>query len=52
MAPKAVRLSFHDCIGGCNGCLDLTNGNNAGLGPIRDLYEELYMVLDNISYLT
>jgi len=40
---KAVRLSFHDCIGGCNGCLDLTNANNAGLGPIRDLYEELYM---------
>ena len=26
-----IRLSFHDCIGGCNGCVDMANPDNAGL---------------------
>ena len=25
------RLAFHDCVGGCNGCLDTTNPDNNGL---------------------
>ena len=28
---KFLRLSFHDCVGGCNGCVDMTNPDNAGL---------------------
>jgi hypothetical protein len=33
---------FHDCVGGCDGCLNLDNPNNAGLGPIIEALEELY----------
>jgi len=31
MSPKFVRLAFHDCIGGCDGCLNLSNPENFGL---------------------
>ena len=31
LAAKFVRLGFHDCVGGCDGCVDLTNADNAGL---------------------
>lgn len=31
LGPKFVRLSFHDCAGGCNGCVDMTFPDNAGL---------------------
>ena len=37
LAPKFVRLGFHDCVpdalfqGGCDGCVDLSNPDNAGL---------------------
>jgi len=31
LAPKFVRLGFHDCVGGCNGCVDSTNHDNNGL---------------------
>ncbi|KAL3919385.1 MAG: hypothetical protein SGILL_003781 [Bacillariaceae sp.] len=35
---KFLRLSFHDCVGGCNGCVDMTNPDNAGLEkPIKAL---------------
>lgn len=27
----AVRLGFHDCVGGCDGCVDLLNADNNGL---------------------
>ena len=27
---KAVRLAFHDCVGGCNGCIDPDLEDNAG----------------------
>ena len=33
-----VRLGFHDCVGGCDGCVDLLNPDNRGLGgPIAVL---------------
>jgi hypothetical protein len=51
LAPKFIRLGFHDCVpddqlnGGCDGCVDLSNADNAGLDipidalrPIVDTY--------------
>jgi hypothetical protein len=38
IAPKYVRLGFHDCVGGCDGCVDMSDDNNRGLDiPIREL---------------
>jgi Peroxidase len=38
MAAKLVRLSFHDCVGGCDGCVDMSNLDNRGLDtPINVL---------------
>jgi len=35
---KFVRLGFHDCVGGCDGCVDLLNPDNKGLDvPINIL---------------
>ena len=35
---KFVRLAFHDCIGGCDGCVDMSDPENAGLEvPIHAL---------------
>jgi len=31
VGPKFVRLAFHDCVGGCDGCVDLLNLDNFGL---------------------
>ena len=31
MIGKFLRLAFHDCVGGCDGCVDLTFLDNAGL---------------------
>lgn len=45
LAPLFLRLAFHDCVGGCDGCVDLTNPDNNGLlkpievlRPIADKY--------------
>jgi len=51
LAPKFIRLGFHDCVpdasfqGGCDGCVDLSHGDNFGLDipidalrPIVDKY--------------
>jgi Peroxidase len=38
LAAKFLRLGFHDCIGGCDGCVDLSNMENGGLlVPIQAL---------------
>lgn len=38
LAPKLVRMGFHDCVGGCDGCIDLSNPDNNGLDiPINAL---------------
>lgn len=46
LAPKFVRLGFHDCIGGCDGCVNMLDLDNAGLdipiealNPIVNTYE-------------
>jgi Peroxidase len=38
MGAKFVRLAFHDCVGGCDGCVDMANLDNTGLNtPINAL---------------
>jgi Peroxidase len=38
MEAKFVRLTFHDCVGGCDGCVDLSDPANFGLQiPIQAL---------------
>ena len=41
LAASFVRLGFHDCVGGCDGCLDLSNPDNNGL-------DEAITALDNV----
>jgi len=43
----AVRLSFHDCVGGCDGCLNVENEDNAGLA---DLVADLDTVYTDNGY--
>lgn len=40
--PTAVRLSFHDCTGGCDGCINLNNADNNGLSDIISTLETVY----------
>jgi len=42
MVPTALRLSFHDCVGGCNGCLNVDNEDNGGLSDLVEQLETLY----------
>lgn len=38
LAPQFVKLAFHDCVGGCDGCVDLADSDNDGLSaPITAL---------------
>jgi hypothetical protein len=37
------RLNFHDCVGGCNGCVNLNDGSNAGLSNIVQTLESVYL---------
>uniref|UniRef100_A0A6V1P7P8 Plant heme peroxidase family profile domain-containing protein n=1 Tax=Heterosigma akashiwo TaxID=2829 RepID=A0A6V1P7P8_HETAK len=50
---KFARLAFHDCIGGCDGCVDLTNKENNGLlaavNELEDLTEYIQENIVNIS---
>jgi len=36
---KFIRLGFHDCVGGCDGCVDLLNPDNKGLDYPVDLLD-------------
>ena len=31
LAPKYLKLMFHDCVGGCDGCVNLEDPANAGM---------------------
>lgn len=38
IAAKFIRMGFHDAVGTADGCIDMTNGDNAGLdAPIAAL---------------
>ena len=37
-----LLLGFHDCVGGCNGCINFNNPDNAGLQPAVDLLKQVY----------
>jgi len=37
-----VRLSFHDCVGGCDGCLNINNTENNGLADLVAGLEAVY----------
>jgi len=40
LIPKFMRLGFHDCVGGCDGCIDMANQDNKGLmEPITNISE-------------
>jgi len=41
--PTAVRLAFHDCVGGCDGCLNVNNEDNAGLADLVADLDTLYL---------
>jgi len=46
--PAAVRLAFHDCIGGCDGCIDKDNPANAGLEPFVKTIEPIFKSYENV----
>lgn len=37
-----LRLGFHDCVGGCNGCINFNNPDNAGLQPAVSILTTSY----------
>ncbi|XP_067942261.1 uncharacterized protein [Watersipora subatra] len=37
-----IRLAFHDCVGGCDGCLNLRNPSNAGLSFYKEPLDLMY----------
>lgn len=50
LIPKFLRLGFHDCVGGCNGCVDMTNPDNKGLQePIDAIYPLVVKFKDSYS---
>ena len=40
--PTTVRLVFHDCVGGCDGCVNINDPSNAGLQNIIGLLDKAY----------
>jgi Peroxidase len=50
MEAKFVRLAFHDCVGGCDGCVDMSNPSNFGLDLPIDALEPV--VQHNTPFLT
>jgi len=41
LGPKFVRLSFHDCVGGCDGCVEVHEEENFGLELPMDVLEDV-----------
>jgi hypothetical protein len=53
------RLGFHDCVGGCDGCVNMTNPNNQGLEeaisgiyPAVKKFKEKYSRADTWAFTT
>ena len=40
---------FHDCIGGCDGCLNFDNPDNAGLAVIVEALEKVYLEFSGLD---
>ena len=38
-----VFVAFHSCIGGCDGCININQGDNVGLETINDMLEKFYL---------
>ena len=38
-----VRLTFHDCVGGCDGCLNIENYSNNGLADLVAALDTVYL---------
>lgn len=47
-----LRLVFHDCVGGCDGCVDLTDPDNAGLDHSISILEGIQQSLGDQTVLT
>ena len=48
--PKAMRLIFHDCVSGCNGCIDENSEDNRGLQCILGNSRRLYQFGKRLTY--
>jgi len=42
LLPTLVRFGFHSCVGGCKGCINIDDPDNAGLQDVFDPLEEVY----------
>ncbi len=42
-APQLLRYSFHSCVGGCDGCINLMDSGNGGLEDIHGDAREFYL---------
>ena len=47
---KAIRLIFHDCVSGCNGCVDLDSPDNAGLNCIVGNGNRVFRFAKNLVF--
>ena len=49
----SILSAFHSCVGGCNGCINIGQDNNAGLDealkPLEELYQKLGLADHRIS---
>jgi hypothetical protein len=45
-----IRLAFHDCITGCNGCIDAANPDNGGLKDIATELSKMHSELKHERY--
>ena len=48
--PKTVRMIFHDCVSGCNGCIDLDNADNAGLSGQINSANRVFRAQRNVLF--
>ena len=50
LIPKFLRLGFHDCVGGCDGCIDMNNPDNKGLEePMNAIFPIVEKYKDSLS---
>jgi len=52
LAAKFVRLGFHDCVGGCDGCVNMDNADNAGLDTPIDALADIVTTYESDSGLS